>query len=164
MTPSERISKNHAIWVFLALIALNLLVSAVGGAITASSVNDWYAQLAKPSFNPPNWIFAPVWSLLYLMMAIAAWRIWRESGFRAARSALLLYGAQLAVNLLWSALFFGLQQPVIALVACLVLLALISATGWAFLRHDLVAAVLFLPYIAWVAFACLLNGAIVALS
>ena len=90
-------------------LALCLAVSAVGGAVTATSVGSWYPSLAKPPFNPPNWIFAPVWTALYFMMALAGWRVWRREGLRRARWALSLYALQLALNLAWSILFFGLR-------------------------------------------------------
>lgn len=152
-------------WLALAaFLAVNLLVSGIGGAITATSVGEWYAALAKPAFNPPGWVFGPVWTLLYAMMAVAAWRVWRSAGWRHARAALLLYFLQLGVNLAWSALFFGLRRPDLALADCLLLLALIVATTLAFRRHDGMAALLMVPYGLWVGFACLLNGNIVVLN
>lgn len=164
MTIQQISPRRSAIWGLLGFIALNLIVSGLGGLLTASSIEDWYPGLVKPSFNPPNWIFGPVWSLLYLIMAVAAWRVWRAAGWRDARTALTLYFVQLALNLAWSALFFGMRQPAWALADCLLLWLLIVATGLRFRRHDRLAALLFLPYAAWVAFAALLNGAIVALN
>ena len=142
---------------FIVILALCLAVSAVGGAVTATSVGSWYALLAKPAFNPPNWIFAPVWTALYFMMAIAAWRIWRRGG---ARWALSLFALQLALNLAWSIVFFGLRAPGAALAEILVLLLAILATTVVFWRSDRVAGMLFVPYAAWVAFAAVLNAAI----
>lgn len=150
--------------VFLGFLILSVLVSVVGGVMTANSIADWYPNLAKPTFNPPNWLFGPVWAVLYLMMATAAWRVWKHAGWHRAAGAIALYFLQLSVNLLWSGLFFGLRRPDLALADCLVLLTLIGATIWAFRRHDGLAAVLLLPYLAWVGFACLLNAAIVALN
>jgi tryptophan-rich sensory protein len=149
------------IWHLVGFLILSLLVSSLGGWLTAGSIADWYPTLAKPSFNPPDWVFAPVWSTLFLLMAIAAWRVWRRAGWGAG---LVLYFVQLVGNLAWSALFFGLQRPGLALVDCALLLVLIIATTFQFRRHDGLAALLMLPYIAWVAFACILNGAIVALN
>jgi tryptophan-rich sensory protein len=151
-------------WHLFGFIALSFVVSGLGGLLTATSIDSWYPALVKPSFNPPNWIFGPVWSILYLLMAVAAWRVWRVAGWRQGRISLLLYFGQLALNLLWSALFFGLRQPLWALADCLLLLALIVITGMSFWRHDRLAGVLFVPYGVWVAFAALLNGAIVALN
>lgn len=151
-------------WHLLGFIALSFVVSGLGGLLTATSIDIWYPALAKPSFNPPDWIFGPVWSLLFLLMTLAAWRVWRVAGWRQGRVPLTFYFSQLALNLLWSGLFFGLRQPAWALVDCLLLLALIIATGLQFWRRDRLAGILFLPYGAWVAFAALLNGAIVALN
>jgi translocator protein len=142
---------------FIVILALCLAVSAVGGAVTATSVGSWYPLLAKPAFNPPNWIFAPVWTALYFMMAIAAWRIWRRGG---ARWALSLFAFQLALNLAWSIVFFGMHALGAALLEILVLLFAILATTVVFWRSDRIAGMLFVPYSAWVAFAAVLNAAI----
>lgn len=150
--------------VLLGFLALSLLVSAIGGAITATSLDDWYPTLSKPSFNPPDWVFGPVWVTLFMMMGVAAWRVWRQAGWQSARGALILYFCQLVVNLLWSVTFFGLQQPAVALVVCIFLLALIAAAIRIFRRHDGWTALLLLPYFGWVGFACILNAAIVALN
>lgn len=117
----------------------------------------WYAALAKPAWNPPAWVFGPVWTTLYLMMAIAAWRVWRVAGLRPARDAFLLYFAQLALNACWSMLFFGWRRPDLALAEILVLLVLILATAHQFRCHDRLAAWLLAPYALWVGFAAFLN-------
>ncbi|MEZ5670517.1 MAG: TspO/MBR family protein [Alphaproteobacteria bacterium] len=152
-------------WVGLGVsLALVLVVSVVGGLVTADSVEGWYRTLEKPAFNPPDWLFGPVWTLLYVMMAVAAWRVWRRAGWRNGRAALGLYGAQLALNLGWTLLFFGAQRPAWALAELVVLFAAIAVTALAFFRHDRVAALLLAPYAAWVAFAGVLNAAIVWLN
>ena len=112
----------------LAFIALCLAVAAAGGAVTASSVGTWYAGLAKPAFNPPNWVFAPVWTALYLMMAVAAWRVWRRRGAPLAHPALAMWALQLALNLCWSHVFFGARLIGAALAEIAVLLAAIAVT------------------------------------
>jgi tryptophan-rich sensory protein len=140
-------------------VALTLAAGAAGGLATASSVDTWYPTLAKPAFNPPNWVFAPVWTTLYVLMAIAAWRVWR-SGATAARLALGAWALQLALNLSWSLLFFGLQRIGAALAEILVLLAAIALTARLFWRIDRAAGALLAPYLAWVAFAALLNAAL----
>ena len=145
---------------FIAFLVLCLAVAALGGAATASSVGNWYPTLAKPAFNPPNWIFAPVWTALYFMMAVAGWRVWRSDGLRRARWALTLFALQLALNLGWSILFFGMHSIGAALIEIVVLLLAILATALAFWRHDRAAGMLFVPYAAWVAFAAVLNAAI----
>ena len=141
-------------------VALCFAVAAAGGAVTASSVGTWYAGLAKPSFNPPNWVFGPVWTTLYLMMAVAGWRVWRLRASAAARRGVELWAVQLAMNLMWSYLFFGARAIGAALAEIVVLLAAIIATAALFWRVDRVAGALFAPYIAWVAFATVLNAAL----
>jgi translocator protein len=145
-------------------LALNAAVSAAGGWVTAGSVGTWYPTLAKPSFNPPDWVFAPVWSTLFALMAVAAWRVWRRAGLVGAPGAFLYYFLQLGLNLLWSVTFFGLHAPAAALAVLLVLFFAICGTTLAFRHVDGWAALLFLPYLAWTGFAGILNGAIVALN
>lgn len=148
----------------LASLAVCLLVCfavyGLGGAVTASSVGIWYQTLDKPSFNPPDWVFAPVWFALFAMMAISAWRVWRRAGRQGARAPLVLFVVQLALNLGWSTLFFGLRNVGAALVEVTVLLAAVVATTVLFWRIDRWAGALFVPYIAWTAFAVVLNAAI----
>ena len=145
---------------FIAFLVLCLAVAALGGAATASSVGNWYPTLAKPAFNPPNWIFAPVWTALYFMMAVAGWRVWRRDGLRRARWALTLFALQLALNLAWSILFFGMRSIGAALIEIVLLLLAILATALAFWKRERAAGMLFIPYAAWVAFAAVLNAAI----
>lgn len=144
-------------------LAASLAVSAIGGQITATSVGDWYQALAKPPLNPPDWIFAPVWITLYVLMAVAAWRVW-DRGVAGAGRALRIYALQLALNLGWTCLFFGLRRPELALIEIAALLAAILWTIAAFRGQDRIAAWLLAPYAAWVAFATYLNAGIVALN
>lgn len=137
-----------------------LAVSAIGGVITATSVTTWYPTLDKPPFNPPDWVFAPVWTTLYILMAIAGWRVWRYPSSAARRDALLIFAVQLGLNVTWSFLFFGLQQIGMALFEIVVLLAAIIVNMILFWRIERLAGALFIPYILWVAFATLLNGAL----
>jgi len=142
-------------------IGLALTVAAIGGLATSSSVGSWYATLNKPSFNPPSAVFGPVWTTLCILMALAAWRVWRgPAADDKRRRALMLYGVQLALNLAWSLIFFGLRRPDLAMIEIAVLLAAIVATTAAFARVDRPAAWLMAPYIAWVSFASVLNFAI----
>lgn len=141
----------------LVSLAAAFAVAALGGLATASSVDTWYATLQKPGFNPPNTVFAPVWTTLYALMAIAAWRVWRAASGATRRRATALYAAQLALNLGWSLIFFGLRQPGLALVEIALLFAAVVLTGLTFWRIDRPAGLLFVPYAAWVAFAALLN-------
>lgn len=157
---SRQANRRRDIVGLIAFLALCLGVSAIGGAVTATSVGTWYQTLHKPPFNPPDWLFAPVWTTLFVMMAIAGWLAWRAGGRSAARGALMLFAVQLALNLAWSVLFFGLRSIGAALVEVVVLLAAILATTVAFWRRDRIAGLLFMPYAAWVAFAVLLNVAL----
>ena len=145
------------------LSLLGFLVLAFAAAFVGSRFvpGEWYAQLAKPAFNPPDWIFAPVWSVLYAMMAVAAWRAWLRAGLGPA---ILLWLAQLVLNAAWSWLFFGLHRIGIALLEILVLLTLIAATTMAFWRRERLAGGLMIPYLAWVAFASVLNAALWVLN
>lgn len=141
-------------------VGLCLGIGALAAAVTATSVKTWYAALAKPSFNPPNAVFGPVWTVLYVLMAIAAWRVWRAADRETARGPLTLFALQLALNLGWSVAFFGLERigPSVAVVLALELAAV--ATALAFRPIDRIAAWLLVPYVAWVGFATILNIAI----
>jgi tryptophan-rich sensory protein len=133
--------------------------AAVLGAIASAKAGAFYQELARPGWAPPAALFAPVWSLLYLLMGIAAWLIWREQGFRGARIALGSYLIQLFANALWTWLFFQWRLGAIALAEILLLWAMILATVVAFWRIRPFAAVLLLPYWAWVTFAAALTYA-----
>lgn len=119
---------------------------------------EWYAALQKPSWNPPGWIFGPVWSALYTLMAVAAWLVWRRGGFAAQGRPLGAFLAQLALNALWTPLFFGLHQPGVAFAEILLLGLAIAWTIGLFWRVQRAAAWLLAPYLAWVGFAAVLNG------
>ncbi|MFB3787145.1 MAG: TspO/MBR family protein [bacterium] len=147
--------------VVLALfILLCFGAGGLGSYWTAESVSTWYPTLRKPFWNPPNWIFGPVWSALYLAMAVAGWLVWRKAGGWEGRLALGLFGAQLVFNTLWSFLFFGMQNPFAGLVDILILWGLIAATLAAFGRIAPAAGWLFVPYLAWVSYALTLNLAL----
>jgi translocator protein len=134
-------------------IALPLLAGAFGSQFMPG---EWYARLEKPDWNPPSWVFGPVWTTLYLLMGVAAWLVWdRHRG--AARVALALFVVQLVFNAMWSYLFFGLQAPGLAFAEIVLLWLLIVATAVLFWRARRVAGVLLLPYLAWVSFAAVLN-------
>jgi translocator protein len=145
-------------------VALTMAVSAIGGLATAHSLDSWYAGLNKPSFNPPNWMFAPVWTTLYILMAIAAWRIYLGPESRSRRAALALYALQLALNLAWSLIFFGLRSPFLALLELALLLMAIVGTAVSFGRLDRPAGLLLVPYALWSAFAFVLNLEILRLN
>ena len=138
-------------------IAIVFAAAAAGGTATSSSVGTWYAGLQKPSFNPPAWVFGPVWSVLYLTMAVAAWLVWLKRGFADAQLPLALFGLQLALNMAWSVLFFGLRSPGLGMADIVLLWLAIVATLVAFWRVSPTAGALLLPYLAWVSFAAVLN-------
>jgi len=140
--------------------AIVTFLAAALGARASISAAEFYAGLALPAWAPPASVFGPVWTLLYALMALAAWLVWRQGGWRAATPALVLYLLQLALNVLWSWLFFGWKQGALAFADILLLLVLIVATAVAFHRVRPAAAWLLLPYLAWVAFASALNYAV----
>ena len=145
-------------WIGLVvLIALCFAVAGIGGLATSPNIPNWYAGLNKPSWTPPGWLFGPVWSVLYLSMAVAGWLVWRKGN---ALVPLAFFAVQLIFNGAWSWLFFGLHNPGAAFVDIVLLWAAITATTIAFWRRSLVAGLLFLPYLAWVSFAAVLNWAI----
>jgi translocator protein len=147
----------HELSILLLFAAICLMAAGAGALATGSSVREWYPALRKPTWNPPAWIFGPVWTALYLMMAIAAWLVWRELGFAAAVVPLGLFALQLALNALWSPLFFGLRNPWAGLVDILPLWAAVLATLVSFWRVSPAAGLLLLPYWLWVSFATALN-------
>jgi tryptophan-rich sensory protein len=147
----------------MARLAL-FIVLVLGGGFAIGLMNppgSWYAALSKPWFNPPNWVFGPVWSIVYLLVAIAGWRTWEG---RANRMSMTLWCAQMALNFLWSPVFFTAQRPLVALALILILLCTIVvfiARQWSI---DKISGALFIPYAAWVAFASILNFEIVRIN
>ena len=140
-----------AAWLLLCFIAAGI------GAAASVQAGAFYGQLVRPEWAPPGWLFGPVWSVLYFLMAIAAWLVWRVAGWRAAGSSLGLFVLQLALNALWSWLFFGWRLGGPAFAEVLVLWSLIAATLVAFWRIRPLAGALLLPYLLWVGFASVLN-------
>jgi len=142
----------------LASVLLCQLAGAVGSAFTASSLENWYLLLEKPAFNPPSWIFFPVWVTLYTLMGISLYIVW-EKGLqqRKVKIGLLIFGIQLGLNSLWSFLFFGLKSPYYAFVEIIFLWLAILLTIVQFRKISKIASYLLLPYIFWVSFAMLLN-------
>ena len=138
-------------------------VALLGSSVTLPKIPTWYAGLAKPSFTPPNALFGPVWTVLYVMMAVAVWRVGATSDPARPR-AVALFGVQLAFNAIWSPVFFGLEAPKLALAIIVALLVSLAATLAAFWRIDRLAALLLAPYLVWVCYATALNAAIVALN
>jgi len=139
-----------------------LVIGYLSGTVTRDSITTWYPTLIKPVFNPPNWIFAPVWTLLYIMMGVAGGIIWNyiESDRESVKKAFTFFVIQLALNALWSYLFFGLHNPLLALIEIILLWLMIFETYTQFKKIDKIAGMLFIPYIAWVSFATVLNASI----
>jgi translocator protein len=145
-------------WLMLViLIVACFAVAGIGGLATTPNIPNWYAGLAKPSWNPPSWLFGPVWSVLYLSMAVAAWLVWRRGN---ALMPLTLFAIQLGFNAAWSWLFFGMHSPGVAFVDIVLLWGAIAATTIAFGLRSKVAGLLLVPYLVWVSFAAVLNFAI----
>lgn len=156
--------KNHPFFVFVFFLLVCYGVAALGGFWTSLSVSNWYATLQKPSWNPPNWVFAPVWAFLYIVMAVAAWLVWRLGEGEKKNLALSLFAAQLLLNLAWPGLFFGLHNPFVALIDLIALWIFILAAMISFAKISRGAAFLFFFYFAWVSYALSLNAAIVFLN
>jgi tryptophan-rich sensory protein len=140
-------------------LVVTFVAAAIGGAASVNA-GSFYTQLVLPEWAPPSWVFGPVWTVLYVAMGVAAWLIWRADGFRAARRALTLFLAQLALNTLWSWLFFGWHRGALAFADILLLWVLIIATLIAFWRVRALAGWLLVPYLLWVSFASALNYAV----
>lgn len=146
-------------------LALAFAAASLGSLATAPNIDGWYATLHKPEWTPPNAAFPIVWTILYAMMAIAAWRIWiSDASARRIRTALLIYAAHLAVNVAWSFAFFAMQSPRLGLAVIAVLVIVIVWTIAAFWRIDRAAGLLLVPYMLWASFASALNLAIVGLN
>ena len=156
MSPRSAMSQTAALAGWLALV----FVAAAIGAAASIDASTFYAQLVRPSWAPPASVFGPVWSVLYAMMGIAAWLVWREHGTQQRRLALTLFLVQLCANALWSWLFFGWHLGALAFADVLVLLVLIAVTTAVFWRIKRLAGVLMLPYLAWVCFASALTWSV----
>ena len=144
------------------LISILITLSAgfIGSFFTTSSITTWYAFINKPFFSPPNWLFAPVWTLLYILMGISAFLIWKKRDNLKTKQAFIFYGIQLILNALWSIIFFGMHNPGLALLEIIILWLFILITLIKFYKINKIAGLLFIPYLLWVSFASILNYAI----
>ncbi|HVP96183.1 MAG TPA: TspO/MBR family protein [Methanoregula sp.] len=159
-TPMDT-SRSRTALLFIACITLPLIVGFAGSVFTSGSINGWYAGLTKPTFTPPAWVFAPAWTILYILMGSALFLVIQEgTGTPLARQGLLLFAAQLALNFGWSLVFFGMHAIAAALAVLLLLIILIAATALVFRRISAPAAWLLVPYLAWCCFAATLNAGI----
>jgi len=149
-------SKQRQILGLIGWFVVSFAASAVG-AVASTQAKSFYSQLVQPPLAPPPWLFGPVWTVLYAMMAIAAWLVWRSEGFRANRIALSLFLVQLALNVLWSWFFFAWHRGALAFADIVLLWVLIVATLISFWRVRPLAGILLIPYLLWVSFASVLN-------
>lgn len=158
----KRLENRKTDWTKLAIcIVLCESTGIVGSLATFSAIPTWYAALSKPSFAPPNWLFGPVWTLLYAMMGIALYVVWQKGLEKTdVKKGMAFFGVQLVLNVVWSLLFFGLHSPGLALLDIVLLAATIAATAVQFKKVSSPAALLLVPYLAWVIFATALNFAI----
>jgi translocator protein len=152
--------RSYRAAVLAAFLAATFLVAGVSSLFTVSAIPTWYAALAKPSFNPPNQIFGPVWTLLYALMAIAGWLVWKQPDSKLRRAGLIWFGIQLAVNFLWSVIFFRFHQIGLAMAEIVLLWIGVAGTTAIFFRVSKPAGWMFVPYLVWVSFASVLNFAI----
>lgn len=144
------------------LVCAGWILWSMGAGLAAAfwPVDAWYATIAKPAWNPPNWLFGPVWTTLYVLIGVSAWRVWRAGGFARDRTALAVFALQWVLNFAWSGFFFGLRAPGMALVEIAVLWVMIGLMIARFSRHDRIAGALLVPYAMWVGFAMALNAAL----
>ncbi len=146
-------------------ILICLLAGFIGSIFTSKSVSTWYTTLNKPSFNPPGWVFAPVWTTLFILMGVSLYLVWSKGlEVEGVKSAIIIFSVQLLLNILWSLLFFGLQSPLYAFIDIIVLWIMILLTIVYFYRISPVSSYLLFPYILWVSFAAVLNFMIVRLN
>jgi translocator protein len=153
-------SKTSPMYSWLGLLVSIIIcfaVAGLGAVVTTPNISNWYATLAKPAWTPPDWLFGPVWSILYFSMAIAAWLVWRQNGLASSKWPLAAFAIQLLLNCAWSWLFFGLHNPCLAFLELLFLWAAIIITIVMFWRKSVPAGILLLPYLLWVTFAGILN-------
>ena len=145
-------------------IIISFTAGAIGSFVTLPAIPTWYAELDKPFFSPPNWVFGPVWTILYLLMAIALWKIWIMPTKQNKKPAYIAFGVQLALNIAWSLVFFGLQLPWAAVLVIVALIAAIVVTIRLFWAQSRLAAYLLMPYLLWVLFATALNTGVAFLN
>ena len=148
---------------FAVSIGVCQFAGIIGSIFTASTVSSWYPTLIKPNFSPPAWLFAPVWVILYFLMGISLYLIWQNKA-KDNKKSLIIFGIQLILNVFWSFLFFGLKSPLYGLIDILLLLAAIISTIASSFKISSYAAILLIPYLAWVCFATILNYSVMSLN
>jgi len=148
----------------VASILIPLVIGFLGSFFTSSSVNNWYATINKPTFNPPNWIFGPVWTVLFFLIGISFYLVWKKGFGKNKIKIIGIYALQLLLNFIWSLLFFGLQSPALALIEIIILWFVILANIIIFYKSTKIAGYILIPYLLWVSFATVLNFAIFILN
>ena len=156
--------KNKKIFTYAVFIIICQLAGIIGSLFTTPAIRGWYTGIVKPSFNPPNWIFAPVWTTLFILMGIAVSMIWLSEKNDIRKKALVVFFVQLVLNTLWSIIFFGMENPMLAFIEIIVLWFAILYTIILFWKINKPAAILLIPYILWVSFASVLNLTIALLN
>ncbi len=154
----------HSIVKFLFSIAISFAAGGIGSLATVPNIPTWYTTLEKPFFNPPNWVFGPVWTFLYILMGVSLYLVWTSKSKASKQTAYRFFGVQLVLNALWSIVFFGLHQPWAAVVVIAGLLVILIFMMKVFATYSKMAAWLLVPYIAWVCFASALNVGVALLN
>lgn len=149
--------KSKNIIALILFISICLVAEFIGSMLTFISVNDWYQTLTKPTWTPPNWLFGPVWTTLYILMGISAWLVWNQGGFQQNKTALSIFFIQLFFNVIWSGLFFGLQQLTMAFIDIVLLWILILTMIITFYKSHKIAGLINILYLLWVSYAGALN-------
>ena len=154
----EKIKHSNNFLKLAATLVITFLAGGIGSLATSPNIDEWYATLTLPELAPPNWVFGPVWTVLYIMIAVAAWLVWRKGRSTAyVQPSMWVFIVQLVLNSLWSILFFGLESPILGLVSISILWVSIVAMVGLFGRVSKTASFILLPYLAWVSFAGYLN-------
>ena len=156
--------KNKKIFVYVVFIIICQLAGILGSLFTTPAIRGWYTEIQKPSFNPPNWIFAPVWTTLFVLMGISVSIVWLSEKNELRKKALTVFFIQLILNTLWSIIFFGMENPMLAFIEIIFLWFAILYTIILFWKIQRPAAILLIPYILWVSFASVLNLSIALLN
>lgn len=163
MTQNNKTGSAAQVAGLLVIVVIVFLVATAASMVTAESVATWYREINRPSWTPPNWVFGPVWTALYVMMSVSAWLVWRQRE-KPKKTALVVFGAQLILNGLWSLLFFGMKNPVLGFVDIVGLWIAILITIIMFFRISKLAGWLLIPYLIWVSYASSLNLGIILLN
>ena len=151
------LDKNNILWLFLFIFLCLIFGNGIGGYFTFVSVETWYQTLNKPNFNPPDWVFGPVWTTLYILMGVSIWLIWKKEASKVRTISMIIFWVQLFFNIFWTYLFFGIQRIDLGLFEIFFLIFLILMNIIYFYKIDKIASYLLVPYVLWVSYASILN-------